>query len=82
MYTVYIYHFAAAFLSDAYQQVSGDNNADEIKTTSDKENMKMEMLNLETLEKVAAAGLVSFDDPTPDKEEPKQETNALQDSGF
>ena len=42
----------------------------------------MEMLNLETLKKVAAAGLVSFDDPTPDKEEPKQETNALQDSGF
>ena len=32
----------------------------------------MEMINLETLEKVAAAGVVSFD-PLPGEEEPEQE---------
>ncbi|MBQ6384517.1 MAG: hypothetical protein IJJ42_13125 [Clostridia bacterium] len=34
----------------------------------------------ETLEKVAAAGVVSFDDPKPDKEDPEQ--NAFQDVGY
>lgn len=40
----------------------------------------MEMINLETLEKVAAAGVVSFDDPNPDKEDPEQ--NGIQEIGF